>query len=52
MLQRLDLVIEDDKKPKRIRKSEGVAFDPAHQRLYMVSERDGILYVLRIQADG
>ena len=52
VLQRLDLVIDDAKKPKRIRKSEGVAMDPVRQRLYVVSERDGILYVFRINADG
>ena len=52
VLQRLDLVINDAKKPRRIRKSEGVAIDPVRQRLYVVSERDGILYVFRIHADG
>ena len=52
VLQRLDLVIEDDKKPERIRKSEGVAVDPARQRLYEVSERDGVLCVFRIHANG
>ena len=51
VLQRLDLMINDDKKPRRIRKSEGVAIDPVRQRLYVVSERDGILYVFRIHAD-
>ena len=52
VLQRLDLVIEDDNKPKRIRKSEGVAIDPARNRLYVVSERDGRLYVFKIHTNG
>ena len=52
VLQRLDLIVEDKKKPKRIRKSEGVAIDPARQRLYVVSERDGMLYVFRLHTDG
>ena len=52
VLQRRDLIVEDKKKPKRIRKSEGVAIDPARQRLYVVSERDGMLYVFRLHTDG
>ena len=52
VLQRLDLIVEDKKEPKRIRKSEGVAIDPARQRLYVVNEEDGVLYVFRIHSDG
>ena len=52
VLQRLDLVVEDDQQPKRIRKSEGVAIDSARQRLYVVSERDGRLYVFNIDSNG
>ena len=36
----------------RIRKSEGVAIDPARQRLYVVSERDGRLYIFKIDSNG
>ena len=47
VLQRLDLTTEDHGKG-RIRKSEGVAIDPVRNRLYVVSERDGRLYVYKI----
>jgi len=52
VLQRLDLVVEDDNKPRRIRKSEGVAIDPARQRVYVVSERDGRLYIFKIDSNA
>ena len=48
VLQRLDLNLESDQKPAKIRKSEGVAFDPVKRRLYVVSERDAQLYVFRV----
>ena len=52
VLQRLDLTISTGDKPKRIRKPEGVAFDPDRNRLYVVSDRDGDLYVFRLHEDG
>ena len=52
VLQRLDLVIEDDNKPKWIRKSEGVAIDPSRSRLFVVSDRDRKLYVFKIHTNG
>jgi len=48
VLQRLDLSVEHNGKAKPIRKSEGVAIDPERRRLYVVSERDGRLYVYKI----
>ena len=48
VLQRLDLNLETDQKPAKIRKSEGVAFDPLKRRLYVVSDRDAQLYVFRV----
>ena len=48
VLQRLDLVISDDTKPKRIRKAEGRAVDPAHGKVYVVSDRDACLYVFKL----
>lgn len=52
VLQRLDLRFKVDGDWQTIRKSEGVAIDPERGRLYVVSERDGRLYVLRINSDG
>ena len=51
VLQRLDLISDTKKGSSRVRKSEGVAIDPEHQRLYVVSERDGDLYTYRIHTD-
>ena len=48
VLQRLDLTISTGDKPKRIRKPEGVAFDPGRKRMYMVSDRDADLYVFKL----
>ena len=48
VLQQLDLTISTGDKPKRIRKPEGVAFDPGRNRMYVVSDRDGDLYVFRL----
>ena len=48
VLQRLDLIIDNDGKRERVRKSEGVAIDPKRGRLYVVSERDGRLYVFQL----
>ena len=50
VLQRLDLNLETDQKPAKIRKSEGVAFDPVNRRLYVVSDRDAQLYVFRVHS--
>ena len=52
VLQRLDLTISTKDKPTQIRKPEGVAFDPDRNRLYVVSDRDGDLYVFRLHDDG
>ena len=49
VLQRLELTIQGDGKQKRVRKSEGVAIDPERRRLYVVSERDGHLYIYKIR---
>ena len=51
VLQRLDLTISTGDKPKRIRKPEGVAFDPDRKKLYVVSDRDAELYVFKLH-DG
>ena len=51
VLQRLDLTINTGDKPKRIRKPEGVAFDPDRKKPYVVSDRDGDLYVFRLHED-
>ena len=48
VLQRLDLTISSEAKSQRIRKSEGLAIDPQRGRVYVVSERDGRLYVFRL----
>ena len=52
VLQRLDLTIGTEGKPKRIRKPEGVAFDPDRKRMYVVSDRDGDLYVYKLHDDS
>lgn len=51
VLQRLDLTISTKDKPKRIRKPEGVAFDPGRKRIYVVSDRDADLYVFKLHDD-
>ena len=51
VLQRLDLTISTGDKPKRIRKPEGVAFDPGRKRMYVVSDRDADLYVFKLHDD-
>ena len=48
VLNRLDLPRESDTQSKRVTKSEGVAFDPNNQRLYIVSERDCELYIYQL----
>jgi uncharacterized protein YjiK len=40
VVNRLNLPRETDTQSKRIVKSEGIAFDPNNQRLYIVSERE------------
>ena len=52
VLQRLDLNLESDRKSSRIRKAEGVAFDPVKRRLYVVSDRDARLYVFQVNGDA
>ena len=51
VLQRLDLTISTGDKPQRIRKPEGVAFDPGRKRIYVVSDRDADLYVFKLHDD-
>ena len=51
VLQRLDLTISTGDKPQRIRKPEGVAFDPGRKRMYVVSDRDADLYVFKLHDD-
>ncbi|MDO6351684.1 SdiA-regulated domain-containing protein [Synechococcus sp. YX-04-1] len=51
VLQRLDLTISSGDKPKRIRKPEGIAFDPGRKRMYVVSDRDADLYVFELHDD-
>lgn len=51
VLQRLDLISDRGKGSSKVPKSEGVAIDPEHQRLYVVSERDGDLYTFCIHTD-
>lgn len=51
VLQRLDLTISTEDKPQRIRKPEGVAFDPGRKRIYVVSDRDADLYVFKLHDD-
>ena len=51
VVQRLDLTISTGDKPKRIRKPEGVAFDPGRKRMYVVSDRDADLYVFKLHDD-
>ena len=51
VLQRLDLTISTGEKTKRIRKPEGVAFDPRRKRMYVVSDRDADLYVFNLHDD-
>ena len=48
VLQAIDLKTGNGGKFKRIRKSEGVAIDPVHKRMYVVSEQDQMLYVYEI----
>ena len=50
VIQRLDLNRKGDKPSSKVRKSEGVAIDPALQRLYVVSERDGDLFTYQIHS--
>ena len=51
VVQRLDLTISTGDKLKRIRKPEGVAFDPGRKRMYVVSDRDADLYVFKLHDD-
>jgi len=48
VLQRLDLLLNDGSKSKRVRKAEGVAVDPQRGRVYVVSDRDAELYVFKL----
>jgi uncharacterized protein YjiK len=48
VLSRLDLPRDSGTQSKRVAKSEGIAFDPNNQRLYIVSERDCELYIYQL----
>ena len=48
VLQRLDLLLNDGSKSRRVRKAEGVAVDPQRGRVYVVSDRDAELYVFKL----
>ena len=48
VLQRLDLMLNDGGKSKRVRKAEGVAVDSERGRVYVVSDRDAELYVFKL----
>ena len=48
VLQRLDLVLNDGGKSRRVRKAEGVAVDPDRGRVYVVCDRDAELYVFKL----
>ena len=48
MLQRLDLLLNDGSKSKRVRKAEDVAVDPQRGKVYVVSDRDAELYVFNL----
>ena len=52
VLQRLDLTISSGDKPTMIRKPEGIAFDPQRLKMYVVSDRDGDLYVFQLHDDS
>ena len=52
VVRRLDLTISTGNKPERIRKPEGVAFDPDRKRMYVVSDRDAHLYVFKLHDDS
>jgi len=52
VVRRLDLTISTGDKPERIRKPEGVAFDPDRKRMYVVSDRDADLYVFKLHDDS
>lgn len=48
VLNRLDLPRDSEIQSKRVAKSEGIAFDPINQRLYIVSERECELYIYQL----
>lgn len=48
VLQRLELSIDDPSQLHGVRKSEGIAIDSKRNRLYVVSERDNVLYIYQI----
>ena len=51
VLQRLELTRETGQGSSKVRKAEGIAIDPKRQRLYVVSDRDGDLYIYQIHPD-
>ena len=48
VFNRLDLPRASENQSKRVAKSEGIAFDPNKQRLYIVSERECELYIYQL----
>jgi uncharacterized protein YjiK len=48
VLDYLDLPNNSENPSERVSKSEGIAFDPLNQRLYVVSERDCELYIYQL----
>ena len=52
VLQRVDLTISSDGNERKVRKPEGVAFDPQRKRMYVVSDRDADLYVFKLHDDS
>ena len=48
VLQRLDLLLDDGGKSRRVRKAEGIAVDSERGRVYVVSDRDVELYVFKL----
>ena len=52
LLQCRSLAMSTGDKQKKIRKPEGVAFDPHRNRMYVVSDRDADLYVFKLHDDS
>ena len=52
VVERLDLTTGTGAKSKKIRKPEGIAFDPERKKMYVVSDRDADLYVFQLHDDS
>ena len=48
VLNSLDLPHHSQSPSERVKKSEGIAFDPLNQRLYIVSDLDCELYIYQL----